>query len=106
MDTRTKLQYRYSQCSRILGSNVVDQEWNYFKEYARRFDNNPVDKRYGILVMGSELSQENMLYASDADILRILHLERLSNPNHFVGINDGHKVRKMVDWLEKMEGKQ
>lgn len=68
----------FSDLYRILGSKLIDEEWKYFQKYARCFDSNSIDKRYGILIMGTKYTIENMIYESDPKLLRILHLNKLS----------------------------
>ena len=85
-----------------LPADLMDTEWDYFLENARRFDENPPEQRYGILPMGAKPSLSNMTYHEDVGWLRCHHLRHISEN----GIDDGHKVRIFVDWLEKAEGKQ
>lgn len=85
-----------------LGTKVVTQEWEYFQEWARRFDLNEPEKRYGILIMDQAPKEENMIYSPDIGELRLKHLERLTV---FGTGSAGERQRKFLNWLEKMEGK-
>ncbi len=94
--------FEMSKLYRNLGSNVIEHEFEYLKEHSRRFPENERLKKYGILPQGINPSWENMIYASGVQELRVKHLQHISDN----GINAGHKVRKHLDWLEKIEGKQ
>lgn len=52
--------------------------------------------------MGAVLSEESMIYDADIKNLRRKHLNYVVTE----GGNDGMKVRRHIDWLEKLEGKQ
>lgn len=81
---------------------MIEIEWAYFQEWARRFDEYPKTKRYGILPMGAVPAEENMIYDADVLNLRRKHLAYVV----FEGGDAGMKVRRHIDWIEKMEGKQ
>lgn len=82
----------------------VPSEWDYFREWCRRFDTNSEDKRYGILIMGAELLEENMIYAADPKELRQKHIDHLIvHPELLEGTIDD--FRNFLDWLEGQEGK-
>lgn len=99
-----ELGQRFREAAFKLGTREVDAEFEYFKENARRFElEDDPDKRYGILIQGTAQEEKNMLYANDPLKLRILHLEALTRQD--TGTT-GHKVRKHLDWLERLEGKQ
>lgn len=85
-----------------LGSATIKREWTYFQNYARRFDGNTEDKRYGILIMGQKGSWENMVYAPDPLELRRRHLAAI---DIFKTGDPGESQRNFLNWLEKMEGK-
>lgn len=96
------MNWRDIELMRTAGSAVIAAEWEYFKEWARRFDDYPKNKRYGILPMGAPVSEESMIYDADVLNLRRKHITYVINE----GGNDGMKVRRHIDWLEKLEGKQ
>jgi hypothetical protein len=98
----TLQQERYNKIVIELGSATVSEEWKYFEEWARRFDQNEPAKRYGILIMGEIPSEANMIYSEDVLELRVKHLEALSG---FGTGSPGAKQRKFLNWLEKVEGK-
>ena len=73
-------------------------EWDVFLKNARRFDDNPPEKRYGVLNPDANppYKEEDMLYADCPLKLHNLHYDK------FPPI----AVRKLVDWLEHKEGKR
>jgi len=85
-----------------LGSKTIAEEWEYFKEYARKYLENAKDKRFGILPMGAVPSMDNMIYSHDVLELRRKHLIYIMTEGGTVGM----KVRRHLDWLERLEGKQ
>lgn len=93
---------QYKELETKLGTNLCREEWAYFQEYARYFKSNPKEQAYGILIMGSKPSEDNMIYSSDIGDLRIKHLRALTQ---WGTGSPGHQQRKFLNWLEKMEGK-
>ena len=89
---------------RTLGSAVIDREWVYFQEWARRFDDYPKNKRYGILPMDAKPEDENMIYSADVRDLRYKHLCYIRDTP--TGGDVDYQLRKHIDWIERMEGKQ
>ncbi len=87
---------------RAMGSANLEKEWAYFQEWARRFPKYPKAKRYGILPMGASLSEDNMIYDPDIKELRKKHILYVLKEGGDVGM----KLRKHIDWIEKLEGKQ
>lgn len=98
---RTTL-YDLTRGPNALTASVIDKEWDYFKEWARRFPENDDTHRYGILPIGTESKEENMIFDSDVKNLRIKHLNHVYDN----GVDVGHKQRIFINWLERMEGKQ
>lgn len=83
---------------------MIDEEREYFVEWARRYPENRKVEKYEILPWEAKPDMSNMIYASDPKSLRIKHLEYIAtNPN---GGGTGYQVRKHIDWIEKLEGKQ
>ena len=102
MNLEQKLFIRELWLAGKLTSSLINEEWEYFQENARKFPENSRDKRYGILPMGATPSMDSMLYNKDVTWLRCHHLHHIATK----GSNDGHKVRIFIDWLEKAEGKR
>ncbi len=94
--------YELTRGPNALTSKTIDEEWIYFQEWARRFPENTEDEKYGILPMGVEPKEENMISAKDPQELRGKHLLYIKTN----GGNLGHKQRLFIDWLERAEGKQ
>lgn len=96
--------YRMAEAIRKIGLPLMNEEWEYFQEYARNFKQTEKDpnKQYGILIMNSAPLESNMIYAKDPLHLRTLHLEALAEGKH-LGL--GHQVRRYLDWLERIERK-
>jgi hypothetical protein len=92
------------QLIRTLGSAVVDREWEYFQEWARRFDEYPPERRYGILPQGAVPDEKNMIYSADVRDLQYKHLCYIRDTP--TGGDIGYQLRKHIDWIEQMEGKQ
>jgi hypothetical protein len=95
---------RFRAATLALTPAQVNDEWAYFQEYARNFEQGEEDpnKKYGILIQGMPTEERNMLYAADPLELRILHLESIAREG---GGSVGAKVRHHLDWLERMEGR-
>ena len=87
---------------RRLGSKTLAEEWEYFKEYARKYLDNTKDKRYGILPWGAVPSMDNMIYSHDVLELRREHLIYIMTE----GGSNGMKVRRHLDWIERLGRKQ
>lgn len=83
---------------------VYPNEWIYFKEYARRFDLNPPEKRYGVLPMNAEPGWDSMIYAEDPLKLRLKHVDWLLQHSDKLRNSIGG-LRQFLTWLEKVEGK-
>jgi hypothetical protein len=98
----TEQRFRFHEFLKKLGHNVLAEEWKYFQEWARKFPSNLPGRRYGILPVGSQPKDENFIFAADVVELRLVHLEYVSKN----GINEGHRVRMHIDWLERIEGKK
>jgi hypothetical protein len=96
------MNWRDIELMRSVGSKVIEVEWEYFKEWARRFPDYPKEKRYGILPLGAPVSEESIIYDEDILNLRRKHLTYIATE----GGDDGMKVRRFINWIEKMEGKQ
>ncbi len=77
---------------------TIPEEWATFQENARRFDDNPPDKRYGILDPSAKppLTDASMLWASDP---RTLHNKHYENWPPIA-------LRIHLERLEVMEGKR
>jgi hypothetical protein len=97
----TAQRFRFYELLKKLGQNVFDEEFKYFKEWARKFPSALKNRRYGILPIGTEPKDENFIFSHDIVELRLFHLEHVSKN----GMSEGHKVRMHIDWLEKIEGK-
>jgi hypothetical protein len=86
-------------------ANKVPEEWEYFQEFARRFDENTLEERYGILPMGAKNRLDNMIYAKGPRELRTKHIEYLMKyPENLEGTISGFV--QFLNWLEKKEGKK
>ena len=74
------------------------EEWEAFKENARRFDNEVPERRYGILNPSANppLKEEDMLYAADPRTLHDLHYDNYPSI----------LLRKHLDNMEIMDGKK
>ena len=81
-------------------------EWLYFQEYARRFDDNEPNKRYGILVMNTDPCEDNMIYADSPDKLRRVHIFILITLYDKLLTNTPDDVSIFLRWLEGVEGKK
>lgn len=90
------------QLIKELGAEVVGGEWVYYQQWARKYPENSKKERYGILPMGAKPEMSNMIYAPGPRELRRKHLQYIKE--HGAGI--GAQVRKHIDWIEKLEGKQ
>lgn len=75
----------------------IPEEWAAFQENARRFDDNPPEKRYGIVnpSANSPLTEDDMLYAADPLALHNLHWDNWPSV----------VLRDHLDMCEKMDGK-
>lgn len=86
-------------------SNQVPEEWPYFIEWARRFEDNVPEHRYGILIMGTDPKEENMIYAPDVMELRLKHIDYLLDHSELLRQTISGFVN-FLNWLEGMEGKK
>lgn len=75
-----------------------EPEWKAFVKNTRRFDENPKEKRYGVVnpSVDHPSSEEDMLWADCPRKLHDLHYDNWPPI----------ALRNHVDWLERLEGKQ
>lgn len=97
----TEQRWRFYELTRKLTPDVLDIEWEYFQKWARKFPTNLEGRRYGILKIGTEPKDDNFVFDNDIAELRIKHVEHISEN----GMNEGHKARIFLDWLEQSEGR-
>lgn len=83
----------------------IPEEQEYFMKYARRFDTNLLDKRYGILIMNCTPLKENMLYAPDPKELHSKHIDYLIEHPELVRTTISN-FKHFLNWLEGIEGKK
>jgi hypothetical protein len=86
-------------------ANKVPEEWEYFQKFARRFEQNTLEDRYGILPMGAKTDWNSMIYAKNPRELRTKHIEYLmKHPESLEDTISGFV--QFLNWLEVKEGKK
>lgn len=101
--TAETFRYEMAMIQRSYGSRLIDDEWAYYQEWARRFPKNKRPQRYGILPQGASPSEDNMIYAADTPELRLKHLKCI------IANGGGSQIvqfRTFLDKLEVLEGKK